>query len=211
MLGTKILEERRSKYNGEVKVVRSLGFGTYIQAEGLTQSGGIVEDFWKQTLKKVKSEKLKVKNCLVLGLGGGTVAKLVRKIWPEAKIIGVDLDPIMVELGTKYLGLKKTETKIEIGDADEFVRVNSKSKKKFDLVLVDLYCGYEFPKKFESERFLKPVSKLLTDRGVAVFNHLFFKGKKEEALEFGEKLKKVFLKVNLFYPQANIMFLCYAH
>ena len=57
MFGIKILEESESKYNGHLKVVRSLGLGTYIQANGLTQSGGIVETFWRQTLKKIQNSK----------------------------------------------------------------------------------------------------------------------------------------------------------
>lgn len=68
MIGTKIFEERRSKFNGNLRVVKSFGLGIYIQANGLTQSGGIVEKFWDQTLRKIKNEK--PKNVLVLGLGG---------------------------------------------------------------------------------------------------------------------------------------------
>jgi hypothetical protein len=79
LLGIKVLEERESKFNGHLKVSRSLGFGIYIQAEELTQSGGIVETIWKQTIRKIKSQKSKVRNCLILGLGGGTVAKLGQK------------------------------------------------------------------------------------------------------------------------------------
>ena len=83
MLGTTILKERTSKYNGSLRVVRSWGLGTYIQSDGLTQSGGVVEGIWRQTIKKVKSKSEKVKSVLILGLGGGTVAKLVRKDWPR--------------------------------------------------------------------------------------------------------------------------------
>src|SRR5689334_14469212 len=103
MLGTKILEERKSKFNGNLRVINTWGMGTCIQADGLTQSGGIVETIWKATLRKIKDEQ--IKSVLILGLGGGTVAKLVHKNWPKAKIIGVDIDPIIIELGKKYLGL----------------------------------------------------------------------------------------------------------
>src|SRR3989338_7700264 len=95
--------------------------GTYIQAGGLTQSGGIVEIIWKKTLKKVKSEEGKVKSALILGLGGGTVAKLIRKNWPEAKITGVDIDPVMIELGKKYLHLDESQVKIKIQDATKVI------------------------------------------------------------------------------------------
>src|SRR3990167_8603768 len=103
MLGTKIIEKRVSPINGRITVARSLGLGTYIQVEGLTQSGGVVENIWKQTLRKVKSKKEEgitrsaIKRCLILGLGGGTAAKVIRKLWPEAKITGVEIDPIRSE------------------------------------------------------------------------------------------------------------------
>src|SRR5260221_6937083 len=103
MFLTKVLEERKSKYNGDLKVIRSLGLGTYIQAGNLTQSGGIIESMWRSTLRQVNGKRLKVKECLVLGLGGGTIVKQIYKNWPNAKITGVDIDKEIVELGQKYL------------------------------------------------------------------------------------------------------------
>ena len=203
MLGTKILEERKSKYNGNIKVVRSLGFGTYIQVGGLTQSGGIVADVWRTTLKKLRTKE--IKNCLILGLGGGSAAKLVRKYWPDCKIIGVDIDPVMVELGKKYLGLDKVQVEVHVQDALKFVNNYPLSTVRCDLVVVDLYCGDEFPKKFEDEKFLK----LLTKNKLVVINRLYYGEKRKEAVKFGNKLEKIFKKVDWFYPQANLMFLCY--
>jgi|SRR3989339_378343 len=198
MLGTKILEERESKYNGNIKVVRSLGFGTYIQVNNLTQSGGVVESIWKSTLKRIAySEKRIVKNCLILGLGGGTVAKLIRKYYPKAKITGIEIDPVMVELGKKYLRL--SNIKIIVQDAYSF------DSTGFDLVMVDIYCGDKFPEKFENERFLK---KLVKNK-LVIINRLYFADKRKEAVKFGNKLEKIFSKVDWFYPQANLMFFCY--
>src|SRR5688572_6244371 len=114
MLGTKTLEVRKSKFNGEIKVVKTFGMGIYIQSNGLTQSGGIVETIWKSTIRKLKNKKPQVKTCLILGLGGGTVAKLIRKSWPNVKITGVDIDPMMVELGKKYLDLSEVKVDIKI-------------------------------------------------------------------------------------------------
>lgn len=198
MLGTKILEERKSEFNGNIKVVRSLGFGTYIQVNSLTQSGGMVEEIWRSTLKNLRTKE--IKNCLILGLGGGTAAKLIRKYWPDAEITGVEIDPEMVELGRKYLGLDDTEVIIQ--DAYEFMK---KNKEKYDLVIVDLYVGDKFPEKFEKEEFLKK----LTQNRLVIFNRLYFGEKRKEAVKFGNKLEKVFPKVNWFYPQANLMFFCY--
>jgi spermidine synthase len=197
MLGTKILEERKSEFNGNLRVVRSFGLGTYIQADGLTQSGGIVESIWKQTLNKIKNKKQDFKDVLILGLGGGTVAKLIHKNWPETKITGVDIDPVIVELGKKYLDL---DDNIDIKIQDAYKPIPG----KFDLVIVDLYQGDEFPKKFEDEKFLKS----LTKNKLVIFNRLYYKEKKIRALEFDKELQKVFGKVEYFYPISNVMFVC---
>lgn len=198
MLGIKVLEERKSKYNKDIKVVKSLGFGAYIQVNNLTQSGGVVKDIWNETLRKIKREK--TNNVLILGLGGGTVAKLVKRYWPESKIRGVEIDSVMVELGKKYLGLDNV--KIYIQDAYEFINGN---KETYDLVIVDLYVGDEFPREFEEEDFLKK----LTKNKIVVINRLYFGEKRKEAIKFGNKLEKIFSKVKWFYPEANLMFFCY--
>ncbi len=196
MFGTKVLDERNSKFNKNIRVVRSLGLGTYIQVNGLTQSGGVVEEIWKSTLKKV-SEK-NIDNILVLGLGGGTLAKLLRKKYPNAKITGVEIDDVMVELGKKYLDLGKYDIDIKIEDAKTF------KFKKYDLVIVDMYSGDNFPKEFESDAFLKKLSKF----PIVIINRLYFGDKRPDTVRFGNKLEKVFKKVNWHYPVANLMFIC---
>jgi spermidine synthase len=208
MLGFRILEECDSKFNGHIRVVKSWGLGTYVQADGLTQSGGIVETFWKQTLKKVHQSLTTNHQTLILGLGGGTVAKLVHKNWPEAKITGVDIDLVIVELGKKYLGLDDSFVKIIIEDASNLSNMSNLSNKNFDLIIVDLYQGDKFPPQFASKYYINHLSSLLARDGVIVFNRLFFKDNKNEALNFGEKLKKCFKKVEYFYPVTNLMLIC---
>lgn len=195
------MEERESKFNGHLRVVRTFGLGTYIQADGLTQSGGIVERIWKQALRKVHGSLITVHRSLILGLGGGTAAKLIQKYWPWAKIVGVEIDPVMVELGKRYLRLDSSKTKITIQDAYDYCLVPN----AYDLVVVDLYHGDKFPKKFESEKFLKR----LTKNGMVIFNRLYFGDKRSEAVKFGKKLEKIFPRVEYFYPEANLILICY--
>jgi spermidine synthase len=209
MLGTKILEEKESRYNGHLKVVNTWGMGTYIQAEGLTQSGGIVEDIWKQTLNKIHRSQFTVHNSLILGLGGGTVANLIRKNWSAATITGVDIDPAIVDLGKKYLGLCDAGVKIEIADASDFLTRNSSPlTHSFDLIIVDMYQGDSVPKKVQTQYYMHLVSSLLSRSGIAVFNRLYFKKKREETIKFGRKLESVFKRVEKFYPTTNLMFFC---
>ncbi len=209
MLGTKVIEEKTSKFNGNLRVVRSLGMGTYIQSGGLTQSGGVVETIWKQTLRKIPNSKFQTPNCLILGLGGGTVAKLIRKKWQSAKITGVDIDPKIVELGKKYLGLSKQNLKIEIADVREYLfRVAGSNPKSYDLIIVDLYNGDQFPKEFESKNYIHLMRTVLKGGGMIIFNRLYYGDKRPMAVRFGRKLEKIFNEVSWFYPEANLMFIC---
>ncbi|MBU0569901.1 hypothetical protein KKB40_03910 [Patescibacteria group bacterium] len=221
--GMKILEDIKSPINGQVTVVKNLGMKPYIQVGGLTQSGGVVRGVWRSTLKKLKSKNLpagrqglKPITCLILGLGGGTVAGLVRKFWPEAKITGVEIDPIFVALGKKYLGLDKVGVDIKIQDAEEFMAqsLNLPAGKaglkaeRYDLILVDMYVGDEVPKQFETENYIHRARKFLARGGVIVFNRLYYGTKRSEAVKFGKLLEKVFSKVTVHYPEANLMFIC---
>jgi len=200
MLGTTILEERESKYNGHLRVVRTFGMGNYIQAGGLTQSGGIVESIWKSTLKRIAvREKRIVKNILILGLGGGTLAKLLRKKYPEAKITGIEIDPIMIELGKKYLKLDDYNIDIKVADVNSYNLYTN----RFDLVIVDMYSGDNFPKEFESEEFLKKLSKF----PIVIINRLYYGDKRPDTVRFGNRLEKIFKKVVWHYPEANLMFI----
>lgn len=206
--GLKILEEKESKFNGKVTVIKSLAWGTYIQVDGLTQSGGVVSDVWKRTLKYINIKEENPKKVLILGLGGGSVALLVRKIWPNSEITGVDIDPVIVELGSRHLGLGKSGVNAVIHDAMKFVRQEVKSKKKYDLVIIDMYKGHDVPEKFTQDVFLKIIKKLLNKNGIAIFNRLYFGEKRKIAMKFGEKLQKVFNKVDYFFPEANLMLIC---
>ncbi len=204
---TKVVKEVTSPINGKISVIRSIGFGTYIQVSNLTQSGGILRDVWKKTLKKILKDGGDFKRCLVLGLGGGTVVRLLKRYWPRISVVGVDIDPIMVEMGKRYLDFKDASVHIE--DAWIFVERDIKKKVKYDMVLVDTYVGDSFPKKLESRDFVNNVKKVTRRDGVIVFNRLYYDEKRKEAVQFGKVLEEEFARVDVVYPEANIMFVCY--
>lgn len=206
--GVKVLEKRHSKINGKIEVLKSLAFGTYIQAQGLTQSGGVVKEVWQSTLKKTRAINPNINNCLILGLGGGSVANLVQKYFKKAKTVGVDIDPLMVELGKKYLKLDTKKINIEIQDAYDFVKEMNIQSKKFDLILVDTYSGDKYPKKMEDKKFLCKLKQILDKNGLIVFNRLYWDEKRKLAHRFLKKLEKVFNRVEAFYPEANVMYYC---
>lgn len=150
------IEEVDSQINGQIKVVKS--WGKYsVWVGGFEQSGNFyVEKIWREKLSEIKRD---IKSVLVLGFGCGTVAQIINKKWPKAKITGVEIDPIMVELAKKYFHPK---AKIIIGDGRKFVRQKS---ERFDLILVDSYLG-------NRQVIMPDLSKIQAKNGIIITNHL---------------------------------------
>lgn len=209
MLGLRILEERQSPINGKIQVVADILGRVSIRAGGLTQSGGIAEKALGHTFRRLKNLNHKANNCLILGLGGGSAAKLINKLWPEAKIIGVDIDPIMIELGERYMDLNRIPNlQVVIQDATKFVK-NPKLRNSFDVILVDVYQQNQVPEEAETEEFIKDVKILLGKGGVAIFNRFFYYKKQESAFTFREKLASIFSSIISITPEVNILFICF--
>lgn len=206
--GQEILEEVDSQINGKITVVKSFALGTFLQVGGLTQSGGVVHDIWRSTLKMVKKMIKEPQNILILGLGGGSCAKISRKLWPYTQITGVDFDNKIVDLGKKYLELESVNSEIVVSDAHDYLKKILGDKKEFSLIIVDLYVGQEMPVVFESDEFLLDVSKTLAQGGFVIFNRLYFGDKRPRVVKFAKKLEKYFSKVEYYYPQANVMLIC---
>lgn len=203
--GTKILEKANSSVNGQLTVVKDFAWGIHIKAAGLTQTGGIAVPIWRKALKKAKSNKKKVTSCLILGLGGGSGAMIVRQLWPDCKITGVDIDKKVVELGKKYLGLNDLDVNIVIQDAQKYCE---KNKSKYDLILIDMYIGDEVPERFKKRKFFELVKRLVAKDGLVLVNRLYYGDKRRESVQTHEVLEKVFARVEPVFPEANVIFIC---
>lgn len=163
-----------------------------------------MEEIWEKALGAVYSYQpaspaggLTVNRILILGLGGGTAAKVARWYWPKARITGVDIDPMMVKMGEKYLGLVGV-TKIRANAAEWIKRVG----QKFDLVIVDLYRGMTVPKFSTGETFLKQLQRV---GRTVLFNQLKLKGQNNKV--FKDKLRRIWGQVKIIKTPANELLL----
>jgi len=202
-----------SLINGKIEVIEQFGKRS-IRVEGLEQSGPMVEKIWKKGIKQLSNYPIiQLSNCLVLGLGGGSVVKVVNKHFPKARISAIEIDPMMIKLGKKYLGLSEYKN-LEIKITDAFKWLQGKELSglnhltKFDLILVDLYVGRKTPRDLQSLVFLERIKSLLSQNGIVTFNFLRTKEEKLEFQEFLEKLKKVYSNIKIVKPVANYLIIC---
>lgn len=200
------IETFDSKFNGKIYVKEFIG-RKYIEVDGLMQSGRIPEVMFSKGFKhfKIKSGRPSPKRILVLGVGGGTVIKLITKEFPQTQVVAIDIDKTIVDVGRKYFELNKNKNvKIVIGDVFD---IKNNFGNDYDLIVVDLFKGYDIPKKLSSKLFLLRLKKALSVRGNVMFNRLYFQKYEHEADVFAEDVKNVFDEVKFLKLNFNLLIL----
>jgi spermidine synthase len=193
-----IVYKVKSKISGGVVVKEQFGRST-LHVQGLIQSGGIIEGIWRKPLKRVK----KVSRVLVLGLGGGTAIQLIKERNPGAEIVSVEIDPEIIKVGKKFFGLGGIKN-LKIIKADALKWVNHYQGEKFDLVLVDLYVGSQFPQEAEGKEFLDNLKRMLAKNGMVIFNRL--RAGEVNLKSFKGKLERCYSGVELMRTPTNFFF-----
>lgn len=144
----------QSPYNRDIRVVLEAGKKKLL-VNGIQQSGPAVEGFWNFAFTHVPLPQT-LTSVLILGVGGGTVFSKIHTRYPTASIIGVDIDPIIVDMAMAHFGVADFATLI-VKDAREYVRT---AQKKYDLVIVDLYIGRDIPEFESSKEFIRDVRRI---------------------------------------------------
>ncbi len=193
----KVISEFNSKYSGQI-LVKQDWTHKYVTTGNLTQSGGLVRDVWQPVIKKFARKN---KSWLILGLATGTVARLIPQ---PAQMLGIEIDPVMIEIGKKYFDLDNIPNlKILKLDAKDYLL---KTKDKFDFILVDLYLGDQLSSFLYSPKYLK---KLRKAGKTVIINHLFYDDdKRKKAQELINKLKVIFQDIRLHRILTNLMIIC---
>ena len=167
------IETLRSAISGQINVVRFQN-KIAVWVDGFEQSGPLVEKLWKRALGEISYNTNG--RVLVCGLGCGSVVKFL----PDSIVTGVEIDPVMVDIGKRYFNLDRV--KILIGDATKL-----KFKERFDLIIVDLYIGGKM------ENLLVPTNFLAKD-GVIIYNQLTFGNNQVDLLSSLDKDPRLKIK-----------------
>ncbi len=108
------------------------------------------------------------KEILLLGLGGGTALKPQLAFLKGIQIDAVEIDQKVVDTAKKFFGLKESpQLAIFVEDARTFL---SNSRKKYDVIEIDLYNGIEPPIHTITREFFQLASNRLEGNGVIEMN-----------------------------------------
>jgi spermidine synthase len=102
---------------------------------------------------------------LILGAAGGADARVLKHIYPRSRVTGVEIDPGLLELGRRHMGLDDYIDRTVVGDGRAFLR---SSDEKFDLIVLDSQTYIPF--HMTTKEFFLLAKERLTDRGVVAFN-----------------------------------------
>ncbi len=78
------------------------------------------------------------RSVLILGLGGGSAARMVRRVAPRAHVVGVEFDRDVVEAARRHFDLDALDIEVVCEDARA---VLERERRRFDLVIEDVFVG----------------------------------------------------------------------
>jgi spermidine synthase len=106
---------------------------------------------------------------LLLGLGAGTVVRLLHQRFGDVPTVGVENDLAVVDFARELL---RDLPSLEIVHADAFAYAEEAAVRgeRFDFAAVDLYSGDRLVHGVVGRPFLRALRTILEPRGLAVFN-----------------------------------------
>ncbi len=110
----------------------------------------------------------RVRRFLSLGVGTGTAISHVYRRHPSAEIVGVEWDPLVLQVAKEYFHLP-ADSRVSLLEADARTYI-MKIQDRFDLIYVDVYFQEETPKVLYSSLYLHTLSELLEPGGVLAIN-----------------------------------------
>lgn len=197
----KTLWEGSSPYNGKIKVkeskgVRRLVAGGYTQSRSLDDVGK-TDHYWdrfRENLPQISKDS----KVLILGLGGGTIAEILTNKYDSLKIKGVEIDPVIVELGKKYFYLGEN-IDITIEDAGTYI---VKDSSKYDVICVDLFFRDKSSDLLNNEKFLTQVRDHLKEKGIVIINKICISVSEDN--QFVKDMKKIFKLIKVTKERGDV-------
>ena len=103
----------------------------------------------------------------VLGNAGGTVGNIYAGLWPRTAIDGVEIDPLVSDVGRRYMGMNNPRLSVHTADARFWLQGTA---SRFDAIVVDAYRQPYIPFHLATREFFQLVRERLRPGGVVAIN-----------------------------------------
>jgi spermidine synthase len=168
-----LIEETSSEYNDVLEVLLVQGRYQLITDKVIYSYADKYDNF-TESLKKI--DFTKVKNCLVLGFGLGSIPYTIENIMGrKISYTGIEIDEEIIYLASKYvLDELKSEVSLVHADALNYVELYN---SKYDLICLDLFLDDVIPSEVLTTPFIQRLKVLLKKNGTLLMNNLYFTDK----------------------------------
>lgn len=169
----------QKQYQGTRYEVRSAGRTRRLYTDGVFHSqyrprhalaGGI----WDLLLLPIYFRPEQTfKHVLVLGVGGGTILHQLQRYARVEHLVGVELNPVHLQVARRYFGIQKSQASLHRADAVEWLR--HYRGPAFDLIIEDLFGeedGEPVRPVAADKNWFRLLNKNLTHDGILVMNFI---------------------------------------
>ncbi len=107
-------------------------------------------------------------SALVLGLGGGSIPRMLLAAKPGLRIDAVEIDPVVLEVARRFFGMGEfQDLLVHLEDAAAYL---ARCQTRYDIIVLDAYMGETMPAQCTSREFFGDVRCRLSERGVLAVN-----------------------------------------
>jgi spermidine synthase len=163
----------RGPRRASVQVAPRAGGGLALEVNGVVQSVTVGDrgpddaGYWGLMIPPERP-----KRALLLGLGGGTVASLLARVYPGCEIVGVEREASVLATARAELGLDEIPG-LRVVEADAFVWAGERARSEpriYDYIALDLYVGGRLAVGTLGTLFLGEIAALLAPHGTLAVN-----------------------------------------
>lgn len=109
----------------------------------------------------------RVKRLAIVGLAGGSIARLYTELYGPLPIDGIEIDPKIVEVGRDYFGMNQRNLNVIIGDGRAAI---AHAPQHYDVIALDAFRVPYIPWHLTTREFMQELRAHLTSDGVIAIN-----------------------------------------
>jgi spermidine synthase len=106
---------------------------------------------------------------LMVGLGGGSLAKFIYHRLPKARTVAIEVNPRVVEIARQYFFVPPDDERLNIIATDGAAYLHD-NKRRADVVIVDGYDAESQVEALCTPAFYRDCARALSDAGILVVN-----------------------------------------
>lgn len=108
---------------------------------------------------------------LLIGLGGGTLPRVLDELYPDAEQDLVEIDPAVVRVAKAFFDFEVGDNmRVHERDGRVFIKRALLNGQKWDLILLDAFTDEYIPQHLLTREFLEEVQGVLSAGGAVVAN-----------------------------------------